>query len=256
MVLPRSVPRTVYIWSRPNWSWPAGTGVWVVKTQRWAMASAVFLGGALQRRAAEPLLQQADAEQRGVALVHVVDLGLHAERLQHGDAAEAEHGLLTEAVVGVAAVEVVGEMAVVGVVAFDVGVEQEDGDDVALDADHIEAPGADGDLAALHGDGDGLLRAGQGGLGRPGHVGLGLLANGVEMLAEVSAAMDEGDGDHGGGGVGGGAQGIAGEHAQAAGVGGQRGRERDLHGEIGDAAGGEVGAGRDRSRVRLGSAGS
>ena len=64
----------------------------------------VFFGGLVERCGTEALLQQADAEQRGVALVHVVDLGLDAERAQHGDAAEAEHGLLTEAVVGVAAV--------------------------------------------------------------------------------------------------------------------------------------------------------
>ena len=41
----------------------------------------------------------------------------------------------------------------------------------------------------------------------------------VEVLAEVSAAMDQGDGDHGRGGVGCGAQGVAGQHAQAARVG-------------------------------------
>ena len=196
----------------------------------------ILFGRLGERRAVEVLLQQADAEQRGVALVHVVDLGLDAERLQQRDAAEAEHGLLAEAVVGVAAVEVVGEAAVVGVVAFEVGVEQEDGDDVAGDAHDIEAPGADGDVAPLHGDRDDLLRAGQQGLRRPGHVGLGLLADGVEVLAEVSAAMHQGDGDHGRGGVRGGAQGVAGEHAQAAGVGGQRRGERDFHGEVGDPA--------------------
>ena len=87
-----------------------------------AIAVDIFLGGSAQGRAGEALLQQADAEQRGVALVHVVDLGLDAERLQQGDAAEAEHGLLAEPVVGVAAVEVVGQPAVLGVVAFEVGV--------------------------------------------------------------------------------------------------------------------------------------
>ncbi len=45
----------------------------------------------------------------------------------------------------------VGEAAVPGVVAFDVGVEEEDGDDVAGDADDVEAPGADKYLTALHG---------------------------------------------------------------------------------------------------------
>ena len=100
-----------------------------------------------------------------------IDLGLTVEGVEQSDAAEAEDGLLTEAVVGVAAVEMVGEAAVPGVVAFDVGVEQEDGDDVAGDADDVEAPGANEDLAALHGEGDDLVGAGKRRLGRPGNVG-------------------------------------------------------------------------------------
>ncbi len=61
------------------------------------------------------------------------------------------------------------------------------------------------------------------------------------VLAEVAAAMDERDGDHGGGGVGCGAKGVAGEHAETTGVGGQRRRERDLHGEVCDGSVGKVG---------------
>ncbi len=69
-----------------------------------------------------------------MALVHVEDGRIAAQGAEDGEAGEAEDGLLTETVVGVAAVEVVGELTVPGVVAFDVGVEQEDGDDVAGDA--------------------------------------------------------------------------------------------------------------------------
>ena len=130
--------------------------------------------------AGEVLFEQADAEESGVALVHVVDLGLAAEGVEESDAAEAEDGLLAEAVVGVAAVEMIGEVAVPVVVAFDVGVEEEDGDDVAGDADDVEAPGADEEFAALHGEGDDLVGAGKSGFGRPGDIGLGLLAYVVE----------------------------------------------------------------------------
>ncbi len=63
----------------------------------------------------------------------------------------------------------------------------------------------------------------------------------VEMLAEVAAAVDEGDGDHGGGGVGGRTQGVAGEHAETTGVGGEGRGQGDLHGEVRNAAMGEVG---------------
>ena len=81
---------------------------------------------------------------------------------------------------------------------------------------------------------------GEAALGRPGDVGLGLLTIGAEGLAEVAAAVGEGDGDEGGAEVGGGAEGIAGEDAEASGVGGEVGVEGDLHREVGDGAGGDV----------------
>ncbi len=244
MAAARSGPRTCIIWSRPNLSWPAGTGVWVVKTHCCLTASASASVAALRGAGSDAGFEQADGEKSGVALVHVADFGLHAEGVQEVNAAEAEDGLLAEAIVGVAAVEVVGEAAVPGVVAVDVGVEQEDGDDVAGDADDVEAPGAEGDLAALHGDGDGLVGGGERRLGRPDNVALGLLAGGVEVLLEVAAAMHERDGDQGNAGIGGGAEGVAGQHAEAAGVGGQGLGEGDLHGEVGDLARGDVKGGR------------
>ena len=151
-----------------------------------------------------------------MALVHVTDFRLHAEGVQEVNAAEAEDGLLAEAIVGVATVEVVGEAAVPGVVAVDVGVEQEDGDDVAGVADDVEAPRAERELAALEGDGNRLVGRGKGRFGRPDDVALGLLTVGVEVLFEVAAAMDERDGDEGDAGVGGGTEGIASQHAEAA----------------------------------------
>jgi 5,10-methylene-tetrahydrofolate dehydrogenase/methenyl tetrahydrofolate cyclohydrolase len=111
----------------------------------------VGFGRVLERFAGQVVFEQTDSEEGSVALVHVVDLGLTGESVKEGDAAEAEDGLLTEAVVGVAAVEVVGEAAIPGIVSFDVGIEQKDGDDVAGDAENIEAPGADEYLTALHG---------------------------------------------------------------------------------------------------------
>jgi hypothetical protein len=168
-----------------------------------------------------------------------VSLWLHAEGVQQMNAAEAEDGLLAEAIVGVAAVEMVGELAIPGVVAFDVGVEEEDGDDVAGDADDVKAPGLDGDLAALHDEADGAAGRGQS-FGLPDDLGLGLLALGREVLLKVAATVREGYRNERCAGVGCGAQGVAGQHAEAAGVGGQRLGEGDLHGEVGDLAGGEV----------------
>ena len=135
----------------------------------------------------------------------------------------------------------VGEAAVPGVVAFDVGVEQEDGDDVAGDSDDVEAPGADQNLTALHGEVNDLVGAGEGGLGGPGDVGFGLLADVGELLAEVA-----GDGRarwrpwvrrcrlRSGGCR---RRAYRGPRSRWA----VPGRERYLHGEVGDGAGGEIG---------------
>jgi hypothetical protein len=145
----------------------------------------------LQRRGLQPLLQQADAKQRRMALIHVVDLGVHPERPEHRNARQAEYGLLTQAIVSVSAVQVIGEAAVVRIIALEVGVEQEHWNDVPGHADHIEAPRAHSHFAALHLDADDLACAGQRRLRCPRHVRLGLLANGIQVLTEVSAAMDQ-----------------------------------------------------------------
>ena len=65
-----------------------------------------------------------EAEEAGVALVGVEDLRLVAELLEGPHAADAEQDLLAEPVLGVAAVEAVGDRAAVVVVLLDVGVEQ------------------------------------------------------------------------------------------------------------------------------------
>ncbi len=197
-----------------------------------------------ERRRSDAGFEQANGEERGVALVHVTNLRLHAEGVQEVNAAEAENGLLAETVVSVAAVKVVGEAAVPGVVAVDVGVEEEDGDDVAGVADDVETPGAEGDRAALQRDGDGLVGGGEGRFRRPDDVALGLLTAGVEVLLEVAATVDERDGDEGNAGIGGGAEGIAGQHAEAARVGGQGLRECDLHGEVRDFTARDIEGGR------------
>ena len=81
---------------------------------------------------------------------------------------------------------------------------------------------------------------GRTGLGRPDDVGLGLLAGGVEVLLEVAVAMHQRDGHHGGAGVGCRTERIAGEHAEAAGVGREVLAEGDFHGEVRDLAVGKV----------------
>jgi hypothetical protein len=114
----------------------------------------VGFGGGAQRSAAQLPFKQRQGEQRGVAFVHVVDVDPVAEGVGHARAAHAEHDLLLQAVVGVAAVEMIGEAAIPARVAVDVGIEQVDGHDVAGAALHVVAPGAHGHDAVFHRDGD------------------------------------------------------------------------------------------------------
>ncbi len=65
-----------------------------------------------------------EPEEAGVALVGVEDLGVDAERVEGAHAADAQQDLLLEPVLGVAAVEPVGDGAQLGRVLVDVGVEQ------------------------------------------------------------------------------------------------------------------------------------
>ena len=92
-------------------------------------------------------------QERRVALVHVVDGRLEAQRRQRAGAAHAEHDFLADAHFQVAAVELRGDGAVLGVVLGDVGVEQVEVD--AADGqlpdlgEHLPAGQFDGDLERL-----------------------------------------------------------------------------------------------------------
>ena len=88
-------------------------------------------------------------QERGVALVHVVHRRLQAQRRQRAGAAHAEHDFLADAHLQIAAVELRGDGAVLGVVFGDVGVEQ-----VKVDAPDGELPDLGVDLPARQFDGD------------------------------------------------------------------------------------------------------
>ena len=101
---------------------PAGTGVWVVKMQRGPHRLDGLAVG--EARVLHELADPLQPEEPGVALVGVEHLGVDAERVERAHAADAEEDLLTQPVLGLAAVEPVGDGAQVGSVLLDVGVEQ------------------------------------------------------------------------------------------------------------------------------------
>ncbi len=77
-----------------------------------------------------------DGQECGMPFVHVIDGGAEAQRLERAQAADAEHDLLVNALVIVAAVELIGDLAMLrrGVLR-DVAIEQ-----IELHAAHIDAP--------------------------------------------------------------------------------------------------------------------
>ena len=101
----------------------------------------------LQRRVAreaavlDELAQPLELEERRVALVHVEDGRLEPEPAQHAHAADAEHELLPQPVLAVAAVELVGDRPRPVGVAVDVGVEQVERHAPDLRAPHLHAHG-------------------------------------------------------------------------------------------------------------------
>ena len=84
--------------------------------------------------------------ERRMALVHVHDRDLDAEGVEHFHAADAQDDLLLQAHLGIAAVELGGEPAVVLAVLFMVGIEHVDGDPADLDLPDLEHDLAAGEI--------------------------------------------------------------------------------------------------------------
>ena len=95
-----------------------------------------------KRSAGQRLFQKSERQQSGVPLIHVVNADVVPERIEHPQAAHAKHNLLLQAVVGIAAVQAIGQGTVVRIVALQIGVEHVDGNGVTSDAFHVIAPGA------------------------------------------------------------------------------------------------------------------
>ena len=139
--------------------------------------------------AAQLLLKQGEGQQGRVAFIHVVNIHAMAEGAGHARSAHAEDNLLLQAIVSIAAVEVVGEAAVPTGVSVDVGIEQINGHDVAVASDEIIAPGADGNDSILNADRDAhrFLGAEIGRIPRLDIFALGTF--GVAVLPEIALAV-------------------------------------------------------------------
>ena len=192
--------------------------------------------GAQRTVAAVLAPRELERDERRVALVEVHDPGLDPDRLERAHAADAEQHVLGEAGVLVADVQARGDPARGLRVLRALGIEQ-----VERDAADVDAPDLRRDLVVADRDRDRDRRAVLAGdeRGRQA-VGVGvdpvlvLPAAGVDALAEIAVAVQEADGDHRPGAVGGLLEDVAGERAEAAGVDRERAVEAVLGGEVGD----------------------
>ena len=151
-------------------------------------------------------------QEAGVPLVGVEDLRVQPEGPQRPDATDAEHDLLAQSMLDVAAVEPVGDGSDLGRVRVDSGVEEVQVDATDVDLPHVEV----GDLVG-HLDGDLDTRRHQRQTvgvetGEP----LLLVSVGVEPLTEVPLGIQDPDADERQAEVGGRLQVVAGQDAETA----------------------------------------
>ncbi len=161
--------------------------------------------------------------------------GVIAERGQRARPADAEHELLPEPVLAVAAVERVGDAPGALRVALDVGVEEQE-----RHAGRLGPPDLGAHRLAGEVDGDHDGRAACVALERQAALfGIDLdvallLAAAVDRLAEVAHPVEQADADERKAEVGGRLEVVAGENAEAARVDGQLLVDAELHAEVGD----------------------
>ena len=194
------------------------------------------------RLGAHELADPLDAEEAGVALVGVVDVGGRGAgdarpQPQRAHAAHAEQHLLLQAQLAAAAVEALGDAARRLVVLVHVGVEQQQRHPADLGAPDVGVQlAAAGQLDGDAGRGAVLLaqQRQRQPVGVEHRVVLLLPAVAVQALAEVAGLVEQADADDRHAEVGGRLEVVAGEDAQAAGVLRQRRGDAELGAEVGD----------------------
>ena len=191
------------------------------------------IGQAAERHEQPDLLQP---DERGVPLVDVPDRRTQPQQLQRAQPADAEHDLLADAGLLVAAVEPRGDVAVGRVVLREVRVQQEQ-----RDPSHAHEPDEDGDLALADRQLDDRRASARNGRQRDRkprgverRVALVLPPVGVEGLAEVVLAVEEADPDDRKPPVARGLEDVAGEDAEAPGVDGKVLGQAELGREVRD----------------------
>ena len=149
-----------------------------------------------------------------MAFVGVEDLRVVAQRAQHPYSTDAQHDFLAQAVLGVAAIQPIGDRRDLGAVGGQRRIEQ-----IQLDATDLHEPRRN--VHRFTGEFERDLLAGVGqckAMGVEAWEAFFLISVGVEPLAEVALGVEQPNGHERETEVGGGLQVVAGEDAEAAGI--------------------------------------
>ncbi len=208
---------------------PAGTGVCVVKMH--PAAHGLDGLGVGEPPVDHELADALEAQEPSVALVGVEHLGVDADGLQRPHATDAEQDLLAQPVLGVAAVQPVGDLADLVGVLVDVRVEE-----VQRHPAHARLPhlGDQRHAGEVDLDADAVTRGQRHDVGVEQRVALLLPAVGVEALAEVAVPVQEADAHQRNAQVARRLEMVAGQDAQATRVLGHSLGDAELGREVGD----------------------
>ncbi len=144
--------------------------------------------------AAQLEFHQTDGQKRGVTFIHVVNGHVVIQGFEHAHATDSQNGFLAQAIVRIPTVEVIGELSIARVVLRQICVEEVDGDGVPGDSFEVVSPGADHHRPVLDRHLDQGVFERQKFFERPGLIFSALDSLGIEMLLEISFAMQQGDG--------------------------------------------------------------
>ena len=180
-----------------------------------------------------------DGQKRGMAFVHVPDRGLQIQPVQRAQAADSQDNLLPDARKIVAAIKLIGDLAMFDALVFrNVGVQQ-----IELHASDVHVPDLDQNHAGrqLHRDDDVLAvfvpnRPHRKRVEIVDRVALLLPAIRIERLLQVALLVQQTHADQRNRAIAGGLQVIAGKHAQSAAINRHAFHQPVLHRKIRDQA--------------------
>ena len=230
----RSGPRCSSIKSALNRSWPAGTGVCVVKTT--SRATSGNAASKLRPFFLHAIVNRFENDESAVAFVEMQHAGRDAHRFQRAESADAEQQFLADTNPAIAAIQVRRQLAIFRRVGLDVGIEQQQ-----IATSNFHAPHARANRTSARIDlhlNRLAVRADRRLHRKMIHVILGVLfllpTFIVEALAEISLAVEQADSDERNVEVGRALDVIAGQNSEAAGINWNRFVQAELRRKICD----------------------